>query len=664
MSSLTGIEHRPPRTPAHHLAAEARTVGEMLRLRAARSGLRPALYTREPHSGRWIATTWDGYLDRASRIARGLINLGLHTGDRVAIVGPTQPQWTFCDFGALLAGLTSLGVYPQQTAEQVRYILTHSDARVVFAGDLKELATLVEAARDLPGVLAIVPWDEALYAQARAQGLCEDRRVLSPEHFRGEPLTRRELDELQAQVDPDDTAILVYTSGTTGPPKGAMITHRNIVSMLARGNSLQEMYEEDVVFSFLPMAHVAERILSCYGRVSSGVQAAYATSMAQILTELREVRPTVFGSVPRIFEKAHSKILSELEKKPPAVQRLFRWADDVARRRIRLVLAGQPVPRGLAVQFAIADRIVFKQIRDVFGGLVRYFIVGAAPTPPDVLEFFWAIGLPIFEVYGQTEATAITHVNHPGERGGPPGVRLGTVGQLIPGLEQRIAEDGEVLVRGPWVFKGYFKNPDATAEVLKDGWLHTGDIGVLDGGFLRITDRKKHLIITAGGKNLTPANIESALKTEDPLISQVVAHGDRRPYVSALIAPSPLETLDWGASRGLISEADHAARTRELFDNPSARSEALNSAMAGVVRHPEFSRRIVEAVRRGNRRLAHVERVRRVHLLDRDLSQEHGEMTPTMKVKRKEVESRYRAELDRLYTEPSFGLEVEPEHGA
>jgi long-chain acyl-CoA synthetase len=333
------------------------------------------------------------------------------------------------------------------------------------------------------------------------------------------------------------------------------------------------------------------------------------------------------------------------------VQRIFAWAKQVGWQRAQYVLDDRPVPAALRLQYALADRLVFSKIKAVFGGRIRYFVTGAAPTPRPVLEFFWAAGLPIYEVYGMTEATVATHMNV------PSAVRLGTVGRPLGPMEHRIAADGELLLRGPWVFKGYYKNEAATAEIIKDGWLHTGDIGTIDGaGYLRITDRKKHLIITAGGKNLSPGNIESAIKEQDALISQVVPHGDNRPYVSALIAPSPLETLEWGVQHGVLGQAELAARQQELVANPSGRTEALNAAMAQVVTHPDFQRRFIDAVRRANQHLAHVEQVRRFVLLDRDLSQEHGEMTPSMKVKRKEVERLYAQQLDRLYADEKYGL--------
>ena len=275
---------------------------------------------------------------------------------------------------------------------------------------------------------------------------------------------------------------------------------------------------------------------------------------------------------------------------------------------------------------------------------MRFFVTGAAPIAVEILEFFWGAGLPVYELYGMTEATVCTHTNRPGA------TKLGTVGRVIAPMEARIADDGEVLLRGPWVFQGYYKNPDATAETVKDGWLHTGDIGTIDpDGFLRITDRKKHLIITAGGKNVAPANIENAIKNQDPLVSQVYAHGDRRAYVTALIAPSPLETLAWGKERGLIAAPEIEKLTRELLENPAGRSDVLNAAMARVVSHADFSARIRDAVRKGNQQLAHVEQVRRFTVLDRDFSQEAGELTPTMKVKRKAVEQLHASLIDAMY---------------
>jgi long-chain acyl-CoA synthetase len=631
--------------PIRLVAGEATSIGDLLRRRARATPSVPAAY--EKSGSVWEPLTWSGFYDRARRAARGLSALGVARGDRVAILGPTRTTWGVLDMAAQLVAAVSFGIYPQQTPDQIRYLLAHSQAKVVHVGSADEIDRVLEAARGLPSLRAIVPWDLAVVAAAKGK----DDRLVSPEALEGEALEEAEIERRLAAVDGEDTAILVYTSGTTGPPKGAMIRHRNVLSALRAVGPMYGLFESDLSFSFLPMAHVAERILGFYGRVDAGMPAAYARGMGTVLADLAEVRPTVFGAVPRIFEKAHAKILAELERRPPAVRRLFAWAVDVGKRAAALEIAGRAVPPALAAQRALADRLVFRRVRAAFGGRVRYLVTGAAPLALPIVELFWAVGLPMYEMYGMTEATVVTHANRPGA------VRLGTVGRVIPPMEARIAGDGEILLRGPFVFPGYLDRPEDTADAIRDGWLCTGDIGTVDdAGFLRVTDRKKHLIITAGGKNLAPANIENAIKAQDPIVSQVYVHGDRRPYVIALVAPSPLETLAWGRERGLLPAAEAEALSRALLADPSRRSPALDAAMAQVVAHPAFGERIRDAVRRGNAELAHVEQVRRIAVLPRDLGQEHGELTPTMKIKRKAVAEIHAALIDAVYE--GGGIEV------
>ena len=637
-----------PHVPAVSVAHQARTLGEMFRLRAAATPDRAASFQKV--DGQWRRWTWSELRTNASQVAHGLVELGLAPGEAVSILGPTSAEWGWLDLGAQLAGLITVGVYPHQSVEGLNYLLSHSESRVIFVADEAEMRTVLEAAQKVDTLRAIVPWTEEL--ATRFAG--EDERVLSPAQFRAKPLDDKRIDERLAAVEPEAPAMLVYTSGTTGPPKAAMITHSNLLALLRSQQYIVEYFQDDLLLSFLPMAHVAERNLAFYGRISAGVAAAYASSMGSVMTEMPEVRPTIFGSVPRIFEKVYARIHAEMGKKSAGVQKLFAWAARVGRQRIRLVLSGKPVPMTLAIQARLADKLVFRKIRAAFGGRVRAFITGAAPISLDILEFLWAAGLPVYEVYGMTEATVATHANRLGA------VKLGSVGKVIPPMEHKVAEDGEILLRGPFVFKGYFKNPQATEETIINGWLHTGDIGTEDvEGFLRITDRKKHLIITSGGKNIAPANIERAIKNQTPLISGVHAHGDRRPYVSALIAPSPLETLEWGAEHDVLPKAEMEARKNELLANPSARTPQLNAAMAKVVADARFRQAFVEPVRRGNRDLARVEQVRRFVLLDRDFSQEEGELTPTMKLKRKTVETKFSQLFDRMYDEPGFAIEVD-----
>ncbi len=635
--------HTGPHQPVTTVAHQAKTLGALFKQRARLSGAGTAIYDKGPTG--WRATSWREFYTRAAKAAYGLRELGLKRGERVAILGPTGTAWAIYDMAAQLLGVVSLGIYPKQSVEQIRYLVDHSDARVVLVDEQHELEQLLAAVKDNADVIAIVPWTQALYQHNKDA----DTRIVPPTVLSQAILSDEDIDTIQQDITADDTAILIYTSGTTGPPKGAMISHANILSLLREQGQFLQLYEDDLSFNFLPMAHAAERVLGFYGRINCGIATAYASSIGKVLEELQETQPTLFGSVPRIFEKAYGSIHARVNNKNAIVQRIFALAVSVAKQAAPYRVRRTPMPLTLKLQHRVCDRLVYRKVRAAFGGRVRQFVTGAAPIAIDILQFFWGAGLDIYEVYGMTEATVITHANRPGH------VRLGTVGKVVGGISQKIAHDGEVLVRGPFVFKGYYKNEAATAATIIDGWLHTGDIGTIDSdGYLRITDRKKHLIITAGGKNLAPANIENAIKNQSPLISQVHAHGDRRPYISALIAPSAIETLELGVRLGVISEGEQTQLSRELMNNPTARSPTLNQAMAKVVVREEMREQMSRAVAAGNRHLARVERVRRFVILNRDFSQSHGELTPTMKVKRKAIESKYHQLFDRIYNDDGF----------
>ena len=636
-----------PHIPVRRLASGSRTVGELFRRRAELSRHKPAIY--EKQNGRWHATSWGAFYDHARSVAGGLARAGIERGDRIAILGRTSAPWATQDMGAQLFGAVSLGIYPNQPPDAIRYILEHAEVKVIFVDGEDELRRVLLAAAGLERLERIVPWTQALYDTSKHR----DARVTSPAEFAGEPWSHEQVAAAQDALLPSDTAILIYTSGTTGPPKGAMVAHANVLAVLSAQSDDLQLFEDDLSLNFLPMAHAAERVFGFYARISSGVTTAYASSMGAVLNELLEVQPTLFGSVPRVFEKAYAKLQAELGKKPLAVRRAFAAAVAIGKLALPHLLANRPLPVHLRLPYAAAHRVVFRRIREAFGGRVRWFVTGAAPIAPEILELFWMAGLPIFEAYGMTESTVVTHMNLPGR------TKLGTVGRAASCLDCRIAADGEVLVRGPFVFKGYLGNEQATRETVVDGWLHTGDVGTIDAdGYLRITDRKKHLIITAGGKNLSPANIENAIKNQSPLISQVHAHGDRRPYVSALIAPSPVETLEFGVKLGIVTPAEFKERERELLENPAGRTVALEQALARVVLRPELVARMRDAVHAGNRNLASVEHVRRFLILDRDFSQERGELTPTLKLKRKVIETAYAAAFDRLYRETGFAIDT------
>ncbi|MFZ1864225.1 MAG: long-chain fatty acid--CoA ligase [Polyangiales bacterium] len=639
--------HATTGRPAEYIARRSDTVGEMFLKRVERDGAEPAFYFK--HSGQWQPVSWDAFLGHASAIASYLLGLGLQMQDKICMVGSTGPAWCYCDMGGQLAGTVTLGAYPTLTPKQLAYILDHADVRIAFVEGLEEIKKILARRDELTKLDQVIVWNTR-----GAERLMEAHDWLIPfDEVLRTPIDRAALDARLAAVDPEDTAIIVYTSGTTGPPKGAMISHANIMAVMRDQDEAFSIDEGDVGLSFLPMAHVAERVLAFYGRINTGMATYFASSIAKVLDEVAEVRPTIFGSVPRIFEKAYAKIMSTVEQAPPTRQRIFRWAERVGRECVRHWQEGKPIPWGLRLQQELADRVVFSKLRAVFGGRVRYFITGAAPIAPEILEFFWAAGFPIYEMYGMTESTVITHANVPGH------VKLGSVGRPLGIVQDRIAEDGEILIRGEVVFQGYYKNPEASAQTVIDGWLHTGDVGKKDEeGFVYILDRKKHIIITAGGKNLTPANIENELKASDSLISQAHAHGDKRPYLVALVTIGAAEAVDWARQRGIVDKTTADRHIHALTENPLARSADLQTLMERVTQDPEVQKRIVAAVRRANETLSRVETIKKVYILDREFSVEQDELTPTLKVKRKNIETKHKEIFDRLYEDPGFGLVV------
>ena len=640
-----------PKQRAHPVAGISRNLPEMFLKRTARTPGHAAW--RRKVESKWVTASWHDFYEAAASVATFLLDRNIAVSDKLTICGSTRPEWCIADMGGLLAGAITVGAYSTLTTEQFCYILDHSDSRVAFVEDREQLQKIIDRKAELPKLELVIVWETGGLNELKS----EHPWIVGFDEVLATAPDRRRIDARVSQVEPSQTAIIVYTSGTTGPPKGAMISHENIITFLSGiAAALSDYEQDDVSLVFLPMAHVAERVASFYGRINYGLCAAYASSVPAVLEEVTEVQPTIFGSVPRIFEKAYARIQAEVNKAPPARQKIFRWAESVGLRAVDLWQSGEPVPMPLKIQYRLADRPVFSRIRAAFGGKVRYFVTGAAPIPKEILRFFWAAGFPIFEVYGMTEATVITHANRPGE------ARLGSVGKSLEFVEDALAEDGEILIRGKVVFQGYYKNPEATAEAIDEsGFLHTGDIGKKDEeGYLYIVDRKKHIIITAGGKNLTPANIENEVKTQDPIISQVHAHGDRRPYVTALVTVNALDVLELAKEKGLFQDSARADQMRlELIGNPLARPAGLSELMAEITKLPELRERITQAVRRANMKLSRVEQVKRVHLLNRDFSLEEDEVTPTLKLKRKNVEKKFAADFDRLYADESFGIVVQ-----
>ncbi|MEO0323996.1 MAG: long-chain fatty acid--CoA ligase [Myxococcota bacterium] len=645
--SATFLDRVPtPSRPARYLARDVETVGGLFLARAARDPARVAFRSKD--LGGWRPTTWRAFAAQAEALASWLIAAGVAPGEKVCIVGSTRAAWCITDIAGHLAGAVTLGAYPTLTADQLAYIVDHADAVVVAVEGADDLAKLRAQRARLTQVRRVLLWDHEgveLGDDGWVVPLADALETVP----QGDALAAR-----RGTRHGEDTAIIVYTSGTTGPPKGAMISHDNVLAVLREQRVTVQLEEDDVSFAFLPMAHVAERILGFYGRIDAGIETCFASSIPQVLSEVQEVRPTLFGSVPRVFEKAYARVRAQVDAAPRARQRVFRWAEATGREVVRRWQAGERVPPWLRAQHAVADRLVFAKLRAVFGGRVRHMVTGAAPIAPEILTFFWAAGFRIYEVYGMTESTVVTHANRPGS------VRLGSVGRALPFVEERLAEDGEILLRGPMVFQGYYKNEAATREAVDaEGWLHTGDIGEHDEqGYLRIKDRKKHVIITAGGKNLTPANIEQTLKAADPLLGHVHVHGDRRPYLTALVTVGSAEAVDWAERRGLVPAEEAEAIRAELAATPLATPEGLPALMQRVVDDGTLRDRIVSAVRDANTRLARVETIKRVALLDRELSVAEDELTPTLKVKRKNVEAKHAAVFDRLYDDAAFGLKI------
>ncbi|HLY84970.1 MAG TPA: long-chain fatty acid--CoA ligase [Gaiellaceae bacterium] len=559
---------------------ERRTAPELWRDAVGAATGEPA-YLEEVTDG-WRAVSWKEAAERVDALAHALLARGVRHGDRVAVLARTRLEWILLDWAAMSIGAVVVGLYPTSSAKECEYILQHSEAVLAFAEDEEQTRKLVSVRSSLPALREVIPFDwlDKLEADGRLA-----------KHLQPEPVAE------------DDLATLIYTSGTTGPPKGCMLTHRNLVTAASCVvDGLQQ--PGDVVLLFLPLAH-------SYGRLAHqaasfrGATVALVADVARVPEALAALQPNVLPAVPRVYEKVHANTLGEIERAGGLRRRIGLWALGVGARASRIRREGGSVRGVLAVQQRLADRLVFSKVRERLGGRLRVGVSGAAPLSTDVMEFFHALGVPVIEGYGLTETGSSATVNEPDD------FRIGSVGRPVEGTEIRLAEDGEILIRSDAVFAGYYKEPEATAEALtEDAWLRTGDVGEVDGeGFLRITDRKKDLIITAGGKNVAPQNLENALKTSR-FVSQAIVVGDRRPYVTALV------TLD---------EAEIASSSRD----------------------PEqLVQEIVDDVNRDRMR---VEQIKRFTILPRDFSQEEGEVTPTLKLRRAVIHEHFAAEIEKLY---------------
>lgn len=566
-------------------------------------------------NGKWEPLSHAALRDRTRHIALGLAALGVQRGDRVAILSENRPEWALADWACLTSGIIDVPVYSTLPADQITFLLNDSGTVAIFVSTVAQAEKIAAIGSKLSTLQHVIAFDDAAGAKAdlTLRQLEERGRALdSPERA-----AAWERDALA--IGPDDIATILYTSGTTGAPKGVMLSHDNIHSNVAATRDVIPVTGDDVALSFLPLSHIFER-MGDYWFYANGATIAYIDNFDLVPIAMQEVRPTIVLSVPRLYEKIYARVLENALAGGALKKRIFFWAKAVGERWADETLAGRRPSVLLAAQYALAQRLVFSKLRGRTGGRLRYFVSGGAPLSPEINRFFYAAGLTILEGYGLTETSPVIGVNTPAN------FRIGTIGKPIAGVEVKIAPDGEILTRGPHVMKGYYKQPEATREAIdEDGWFHTGDVGVIEDGFIRITDRKKDLIVTAGGKNIAPQPIENLVKS-NKYVSQAVMIGDRRKYPVLLVVPDFEQLEKWAKRRNLIW---------------TRRSQLL--AMPTVVAKMEKE---VFSTLTG---LAGFETPKKIALIEQDFTIESGELTPTLKVKRRVIEERYRRVIEGLY---------------
>ena len=598
-----------PAKAAKAAPAPARTMATLVLDAAARHR---GTAMRYPEAGGWERTSYPQLGADVRAIAKGLIGLGVAAGERVAILSNTRAEWTLADFGALCAGAVVVPVYQTNSPEECEYVLEHSGATALFCEDEDQLDKLAEIRGALPGLRHMI----------RFEGEGGDAITLDELRAAGADVSDDDLDTRINAIEPGDVATIVYTSGTTGQPKGCMLTHGNLRSDVDGIHEILTVTPgEDVLYVFLPLAHVLTRIVQLFAIDAGGEMAYWRRDPKKIVEDVQLIKPTHLPSVPRIFEKIHTAATTKAEAAGGVKAKLFHWAVGVGREVNKREDRGGHAGLVLKAERALADKLVLHKIRDLFGGRIKLALSGAAPIDTDILEFFRAAGVWVLEGYGMTENCAVHTLNTIEAH------KFGTVGRPLPPCKVKIADDGEILMAGPNIFKGYYGNEEATSQTLSsDGWLHSGDLGELDAdGYLSITGRKKDLIITSSGKNISPSNIENALKLSR-WISQAVVYGDRRPYLTALLTLDPDEA-------GALAEKVGA--------------DAKDPAT--LAQHDGVRAELQAAVDEANRKFARIAQVKRFAVLERDLSQEHEELTPTLKVKRNVVYERYAKDFAQLY---------------
>jgi long-chain acyl-CoA synthetase len=587
-------------------------MADLIGLASARYGGKPAL--KHKVGGEWVDVSYQ-QLDRTvTELALGLVDLGIEPGDRVSILSHTRPEWTYACFATFAAGAIVASIYQTNSAEECHYVLHHSGARAVFVEDAEQLAKVRAVEADLPALEFVIVMEPA----------DADGSTISLEALRERGLGRpqAELEERVDGVTPDAECLFIYTSGTTGPPKACELTHGNYRAITSALETQDIVRVDECVYLFLPLAHALALVVQFLVLDVGATIAYWEKDPQKIVANLMELKPTFFPSVPRIFEKIHTMATAAVDARE--LEQATRMGIAVRQAKLR----GEEVPAELQAAFERAEQALYVNVRNLFGGRLRQAVTGAAPIAPSILEFFYACGVPVMEGYGMTETASVASVNT------LDAFRFGSVGRALPGVQVRIGEDGEILIKGPNIFEGYYRDAEATLETLVDGWLHSGDLGRLDeDGFLFITGRAKDIIITAGGKNITPANLEDALR-HNRWISHAVVLGDGRPYLVALITLDP-------------EEAPAFAREHDLELDEVYRSELMRAELQ-------------TAIDNVNSHYASVEQIKRFEILSEDLSQPTGELTPTLKVKRNIVQQKYAETIDAIYRSTGDRIAEQP----
>ncbi|MBN4077427.1 long-chain fatty acid--CoA ligase [Sulfobacillus acidophilus] len=564
----------------------------------------------------WQPSTWKEFGEDTTNFAKGLMSLGHEKGECVGVLGYNRPEWIMACIGTQMVAGVSAGVYTSCSAEEVAYVLHHSEAKVAVVENAKRWREQVKPVlNQLPHLKAVILMDNSEEVN--------DNMVMGFDKLLelGKKQDDASFKTRLSQIDPNGLATLIYTSGTTGPPKAVMLSHKSIAWTVDSTVNLIHVGKGDVILSYLPLAHIAEQMFSIYAPICCGATLYFAESMEKLPENLKEVQPTVFFGVPRVYEKFYAKVKVKIDSAKGTKKLLVTWAQKVAKEVWERKHQGKELSTQLKVQYAMTQKLIFSKLKPLLGlGRARICITGAAPISNDILNFFMGLDVPIYEVYGQSEDCGPTSINIPGA------AKVGSVGKPLPGVKVKIADDGEILVKGPNVFMGYMKDEKATNEAMNDGWLFSGDIGHLDqDGYLKITDRKKDILITAGGKNIAPQNLEGMLK-QIPLVSLAVVVGDRKKYLSALLTPNEENLAE-------------AAKKMGIEDR----------SISNMVKQEQILLKLKEEIDKMNKKLAPVEQIKKFDFLPRDFSVETGELTPTMKIKRKVVNERYSKNIANLY---------------